>query len=77
MKIHWLDMKYHKELECWFFKQGENEFMMNCGEWFNLRIGEEQGIPCRLELAKQWYVVMGPKGVKLNLRTNETYKVEV
>lgn len=70
MKIQWLDMIYHKEVNSWFVKQGENEHLMFCGEWFNLRIEEDQGIPCRLELARKWYVVMGPTGVKLTRERN-------
>jgi hypothetical protein len=77
MKRQWMDMKYNKKLSSWFVVQGEREYMLHCGEWFDLSVGEDKGIPCRLELARQWYVIMGNEGVKLSLRTNEIYKIEV
>lgn len=63
MKHQWNDLKYDKDLECWFVVYEGKEMMMHCGEWFNLCIGKDRGIPCRLELGHQWYVVMGPQGV--------------
>ena len=48
------------------------------GESFNLCLGKELSVPCRLGLAEQrlWYVEIGPYQVKLTLRMNEIYKIE-
>lgn len=77
MRRQWMDMIYKQEEDSWFVVQGGREFMMHCGEWFDLCIGEEKGVPCRLELARHWYVIMGSEGIKLNLRKKETYKIEM
>lgn len=77
MKRQWSDMTYDRELECWFVHIDGRACMMHCGEWFDLWVGEKQSLPCRLELARQWYVIIGTGQVRLNLRTKDTYKVEV
>lgn len=77
MKRQWMNMKFNEELDCWLVVYGENEFKMHCGEWLYLRTGDSEGIPCRIELGKDWYIVMGREGVKLNLMTKEIYQVEI
>ncbi len=42
---------------CWMVVLGGKEYMLHCGEWFDLSFGETS-VPCRLELDRQWYVVM-------------------
>lgn len=64
-------MRYHKDLGCWLVVKGE------CGYSFELCIGKDRGVSCRLELGRQWYVVMDSDGVKLNLRTSEIYKMDI
>jgi hypothetical protein len=71
MNQQWVIIRYSKDLDCWLAVKGDY------GEWFKLCIGDDRGIPFRLELAKQWYVVMGPTGVKLSLWKNEIYKIQV
>lgn len=74
MKRQWFDMKYDRELGNWVVVMGGHEYGLHCGEWFDLSLGETS-IPCRLELDRQWYVVMC--GVRFHLHPKETYKVEV
>lgn len=77
MKRQWFSMRYHKDLGCWIVVKGECGYKMYCGESFELCIGNDWGLPCRLELGKQWYVAIGSEEVKLNLRTNEIYKINI
>lgn len=49
--------------------------MMHCGEMFELSIEKDRSVPCRLELGRQWYALIGPEGIKLNLRTSENYNM--
>ncbi|WP_176699911.1 hypothetical protein [Neobacillus massiliamazoniensis] len=50
---------------------------MNCGKSFVLCIGRDRDVPYRLELSRQWYVVAGSEGVKLNLWTSEIYNIAI
>jgi hypothetical protein len=74
MKRQWSDMTYNRELGCWFVHLEGREFMLHCGEWFDLSFGKTS-IPCRLELDRKWYVFMG--GVRFYLHPKETYKIEM
>lgn len=73
----WLDMIYQEDIECWTVVLDDDNYMIHCGEFFELCIGGDKGIPCRLELGRRWYIVMGREGVKLDLRENEIYKIEI
>lgn len=77
MKQRWVPMRYNKGLGCWLVVLGDTGYRMHCGEPFELRIGKNNGMPCRLELGKQWYVVIGSEGVKLNLRNDQTYQINI
>ncbi|MCC3359729.1 DUF5348 domain-containing protein [Bacillus sp. REN16] len=77
MKRRWVPMSYNKGLDCWLVVLNNTGYRMNCGEPFELCIGKNYGIPCRLELGTQWYVVIGSEGVKLNLRKDQTYKINI
>lgn len=76
MKRQWSDMKYDPELECWFVVLEGRDYGLHCGEWFDLSLGETS-IPCRLELDRKWYVLMGSGKLRFYLQTKEIYKVEV
>ncbi|MBG9654260.1 DUF5348 domain-containing protein [Cytobacillus firmus] len=77
MKHEWFPMSYHKEYGCWLLVKDDCGYPMHCGESFLLCIDGDRGVPCRLELGRQWYVVVGSEGVKLNLRTNEIYNIAI
>jgi hypothetical protein len=74
MKRQWSDMIFDRDLGCWMVVLGGHECMLYRGEWFDLSFGETS-VPCRLEIDRQWYVVM--RGMRFYLHPKETYKVEV
>jgi hypothetical protein len=74
LKRQWSDMKYNRELDSWFVFLHDCKFLMHCGYWFELSFGESS-IPCRLEMDREWYVIM--RGVRFYLHPKETYKVEI
>lgn len=76
MRERWYEMKYDKELGVWFVILSERERPLFCGNWINLRITKDKGIPCRIELADDWYLILGTEGVRLNLHHEETYKIQ-
>ncbi|WP_245554830.1 DUF5348 domain-containing protein [Cohnella laeviribosi] len=45
---------------------------MHCGECFEIRVGD-RGIRCRLELDRNWYVIM--REARFNLRSKDIYQV--
>lgn len=69
---------YYKEYGCWLKNEEDCGRAMGPGESFNLCLGKDLSVPCRLGLAGQrlWYVEIGPNQVKLNLRINEIYEIE-
>jgi hypothetical protein len=69
-------MKYDREVGYWVVVLDGKEYGMHCGEWFDLFLSDTQSAPCRLEWDQNWYVVM-MKNVRLNLRKQEIYKIEV
>lgn len=78
MRHQQIYMWYYKDYGCWLKVEGEHGRAMAPGESFNLCLGKELSVPCRLGLAEQrlWYVEIGPYQVKLTLRMNEIYKIE-
>ena len=70
-------MMYHKDYGCWLKVEGDCGRAMNPGESFNLRLGKELCVPCRLGLVGMniWYLEVGPYQVKMNLRMNEIYEI--
>lgn len=77
MRQKWLVMRYNKDLDYWLAVEGDSGYMMHCGKSFEICIGGDRSVPCRLELGSQWYVFMGSAGVKFNLRKNEIYKIKL
>ena len=57
MRYVWNELTYCKDTACWMVHMEGQMFPMHCGEWMNMRIGE-RGIPCRLELDRDWYVIL-------------------
>lgn len=75
MKRLWLEMRYDRELGCWFIMEDGQMSLMFSGEWFDLYITEDRSFPCQLEYSKRWILKMGT--LRLLLRTQEVYKIEV
>ncbi len=77
MMQEWISFKYDKEADCWFYFDGKHKLPAFCGECFGLNLGYVLSIPCRLELGKDWYLILGNTDVKLFLNPHETYEVEL
>jgi len=76
LKNKWIEMKYDTKLESWFVNQGTRSFVMHCGESFTLKIKQNEGIGCRLELGSKWYIILGPEGVRLDLNPYQVYQIQ-
>lgn len=77
MKRQRLPMSYHHTLGYWLVIEDDTGYMMDCEKWFELYLGENEGVVCRLELGRHWYIVMGSEGVELTLRKDRTYKINL
>jgi len=71
--IHY-EMFYNLYQDQWFIGISEQELALNCGEHIELYITGNM-IPCRLELADKWYVMMD--NTSFYLRENEQYIVNL
>jgi Domain of unknown function (DUF5348) len=74
MKRNWFQMTYDKAGDRWIVHVGNGKCELHCGNFLEIRIGE-RGIPCRIELDRDWYVVM--QEARFNLRKKDTYQVEI
>jgi len=78
MRKRWNDMKYNEELDCWIVFWGDNTgYKVRCGDWFDLHLGDGRKLSCRMELGKQWFIVVGRNDIRLYLKPNETYQVDI
>ncbi|MDQ0158026.1 DUF5348 domain-containing protein [Robertmurraya andreesenii] len=78
MKSRWNDMKYNEDLDCWVVFWGDNMgYKVRCGDWFDLHLGEGRKLSCRIELGREWYIIVGRNETKLYLKPNETYQVDI
>ena len=48
-----------------------------CGDWFDLHLGDGRKLSCRMELGRDWYIIVGRNDTKLYLKQNETYQVNI
>ncbi len=69
-----VDMVYDEAWDRWSVDLGGRFYSLHCGECFDLIIGAYQ-MPCRLGMDDDWLIIM--KGVRMNLRTQDTYKVNI
>ncbi|KIL41922.1 hypothetical protein SD70_04050 [Gordoniibacillus kamchatkensis] len=74
MTRSWNKMTYDKDGACWVVYLGGRSYTLHCGECIEIRIGDK-GIPCRIELDRDWYVIM--REARFNLRKKETYQVDI
>jgi len=68
------NMHYDQNQEQWLVKLRGREYALHCGESFELYIGQKP-IPCRLELADKWYVIMND--TSFDLRANSQYMINL
>ncbi|XJZ27067.1 DUF5348 domain-containing protein [Bacillota bacterium Lsc_1132] len=67
-------MRYDNEQEQWYVDIMGRKHAIHCRESFELYIGKKP-IPCRLELAKNWFVIMDD--VRFDLREGDQYTVRI
>lgn len=67
-------MAYDEMFDRWVVKMSEKEISMSCGEHLKVIIAGHT-IPCRLELARDWYVIMD--GARFDLRKTDKYIVQL
>lgn len=72
-KPTWHKVIYDSEYDGWVVHIDGKSYGLHCGECMELRIGE-RSIPCRLELDRDWYVVM--REATFNLRKKEIYQIQ-
>jgi hypothetical protein len=74
LKRTWYRMTYDQEGDRWIVHVEGGLCTLHCGNFLEIRIGD-RGIPCRLELDHEWYVVM--QEARFYLRKKDTYQVEI
>lgn len=72
MISRWSTLVYDRDGACWMVHLSGRLHVMHCGECFELRVGD-RGIPCRLELDRQWFVIM--RNARFNLRESDKYLI--
>ena len=78
MKSRWKDMKYNEELDCWVAYWGDNTgYKLRCGDWFEIHLGDGRKLSCRIELGRDWYIIVGRNETRFYLKQNETYQVDI
>jgi hypothetical protein len=48
---------------------------MHCGEWLEIRVTDDRGMTCRLELDRDWYVIT--KEARFYLRKKDIYQIHI
>lgn len=51
-------------------------YKVRCGDWFDLHLGGGRRLSCRIELGRDWYIIIGRNETKLYLKQNETNQVD-
>lgn len=67
-------MYYCANLDRWCVDTGDTPYWLSCGEGFELYAGTLK-LPCRIELAKRWYVIV--HDVPLALIEGKHYLVDL
>ena len=75
MKRKWFKMTYDRDGEWWVVHIEGRKVGFHCGEWLLMRVNDRIEIPCRIELDRDWYIIMGD--VRFYLRKKDTYHVEI
>lgn len=73
MNEPWRTMVYDRERGCWVVQLNGGTYTVHCGECFHIRIDDRHGFTCRLELDRDWYVIMGES--RFNLKKKEVYQI--
>nr|WP_302053626.1 DUF5348 domain-containing protein [Brevibacillus parabrevis] len=69
-------MTYDRDVACWMVHLDGGTYPMHCGECLEVRICQDKGIACTLELDRHdWYVVA--KEARFYLRQKDTYQIHI
>jgi hypothetical protein len=68
----WYKMIYDPDYSGWMVHMQEKKYGLHCGECMELRVGD-RGVPFRLELEGDWYVIMN--GASFTLRKKQIYQI--
>lgn len=71
----WLPMTYDRDAARWMVHLEGGKYPMHCGEWLEIRFLKDKGMPCRLELDRDWYVIA--KDAQFYLRQQDTYHIHI
>lgn len=69
-----VSMFYDHLQDRWSVELNGRHYGLHCGECFDLIAGTH-AIPCRLEMDEEWFIVI--KGVRMNLRTQDIYTINI
>nr|WP_299848664.1 DUF5348 domain-containing protein [uncultured Metabacillus sp.] len=62
----------------WVVFWGDNTgYKVRCGDWLDLHLGDGRKLSCRMELGRDWYIIVGRNDTKFYLKPNETYQVNI
>lgn len=75
MKRQWWQMTYDRDSDRWMVHMEDGSYGMRCGECLEIRTVGDSGIPCRIELDREWYVIT--REARFALRKKDTYQVEI
>ena len=71
----WFLMTYDRDAACWMVHLDGGRYPMHCGEWLEIRLTNNGGMTCRLELDRDWYVIT--KEARFYLRKKDTYQIHI
>lgn len=69
----WYLMTYDPDRERWVVHMDGESHGLHCGECMEIRIGD-RGVPCRLEMDRDWYVIM--REARFTLRKKDLYQIQ-
>lgn len=68
------EMMYDEVFDRWISRMAGEEKALHCGENLKIYAGGYL-IPCRLEMARDWYVIMD--GARFDLRKTDKYIIQI
>lgn len=77
MTVPWLLMTYDRDAERWMVHLDGGRYPMHCGECLEIRVTDDVGMTCRLELEldREWYVITEES--RFYLRKKDTYQIHI
>ncbi|RAU98600.1 DUF5348 domain-containing protein [Paenibacillus sp. YN15] len=76
MRRQWLPMTYDRNGAWWVVEIEGRKVGFHCGEYLLMHIREGLEVACRIEMDRDWYVVMS-ENAQFYLKNKQTYWVEI